>query len=239
MNVNNLVIEITRRCNAQCEHCLRGDAQNVDINNKVIDAMLEGVNFISHVAFTGGEPSLAVPKIKYFLKVIKERNIGLGSFYVVTNDKVKSLKLALALIELYDYCDNNDEMTGLCISKDQFHEYEIDSVSEADKLYRSLSFYRPDERSGQLRPDFIISEGRALINGLGNRTKDIEEIYFELNEDEDTIDYIDNTVYVNALGDIIPGCDFSFETQEKIKIGNVLNNTIEEIFLNAREKVAP
>ena len=30
--VESLVIEVTRRCNMRCEHCLRGDAQNLDIS---------------------------------------------------------------------------------------------------------------------------------------------------------------------------------------------------------------
>lgn len=29
--VSSLIIEITRRCNMACEHCLRGNAQNLDI----------------------------------------------------------------------------------------------------------------------------------------------------------------------------------------------------------------
>ena len=28
-NVNDLMVEVTRRCNLTCEHCLRGDARDV------------------------------------------------------------------------------------------------------------------------------------------------------------------------------------------------------------------
>ena len=38
-DANNVVIEITRRCNMCCAHCLRGDAENVDIQEKYINAL--------------------------------------------------------------------------------------------------------------------------------------------------------------------------------------------------------
>lgn len=40
-DANNVVIEITRRCNMCCAHCLRGDAENVDIQEKYINAFLD------------------------------------------------------------------------------------------------------------------------------------------------------------------------------------------------------
>ena len=53
-----VVIEVTRRCNMNCAHCLRGDAQNLDISIDVIDrffdAFANGAD-ISTITFTGGE----------------------------------------------------------------------------------------------------------------------------------------------------------------------------------------
>jgi MoaA/NifB/PqqE/SkfB family radical SAM enzyme len=40
-SVDSVVIEITRRCNMCCAHCLRGDAEAVDIQEKYIDAFLD------------------------------------------------------------------------------------------------------------------------------------------------------------------------------------------------------
>lgn len=37
----DVVIEITRRCNMCCAHCLRGDAEAVDIQERYIDAFLD------------------------------------------------------------------------------------------------------------------------------------------------------------------------------------------------------
>lgn len=37
---NNVFIEVTRRCNMCCAHCLRGDAESIDIQEKYIDMAL-------------------------------------------------------------------------------------------------------------------------------------------------------------------------------------------------------
>ena len=89
-SVSNVVIEITRRCNMCCAHCLRGDAENVDIQERYIDAFLDSFEkgaCISYIVFSGGEISLNIPAIRYILKAVKERNISVGSFYMVTNGK--------------------------------------------------------------------------------------------------------------------------------------------------------
>ena len=61
--VNYLAIEVTRRCNMKCNHCLRGDAQNLDISTAVLSGIAKHIHPAS-VIFTGGEPSLNVPAIK-------------------------------------------------------------------------------------------------------------------------------------------------------------------------------
>ena len=38
---NSVFIEVTRRCNMCCAHCLRGDAESIDIQEKCIDAFLD------------------------------------------------------------------------------------------------------------------------------------------------------------------------------------------------------
>ena len=38
---NQLTVEITRKCNMAFAHCLRGDAENVDLTNMDIDGVLD------------------------------------------------------------------------------------------------------------------------------------------------------------------------------------------------------
>jgi pyruvate-formate lyase-activating enzyme len=81
-----------------CAHCLRGDAESIDIQEKYIDAFLDNFEkgaYISSLTFTGGEISLNIPAIRYTLKAVKERGIAVGSFYMVTNGKLSIRWLTL------------------------------------------------------------------------------------------------------------------------------------------------
>ena len=229
MYVNELVIEITRRCNVQCLHCLRGPAQKVDIDNKTIDKLLEGITQISCVTFTGGEPSLAVSKIKYFTKRVKELGIEVSSFYVITNGKVASVAMAHALMDLYAYCnpfDAEDFMGGLTISQDQYHReigYEINS---AMRVYGALAFFKPKDRKMDI--EYPINEGWARINGIGTRDERPNMNVIGL-DDDGNVERVEEVVYINALGNVVPSCDMSYESQAEHKIGNVHDNTLAEI----------
>ena len=231
MYINELVIEITRRCNLACQHCLRGEPQNVDISDETINKALEGITGIGTITFTGGEPSLAVDRIQYIYKQIKKRGIDLGGFYVVTNGKIASRELMNVLIDLYAIVDYIEEgIGGLVISKDQYHEYELpeEERKAADKLYKALSFYRPEDRKGDIK--MLINEGRA--QGMGQREVYLENLIVET-DDDDNPERVESTIYINALGDVITSCDMSFESQEENKIGNVNKKSLSKIVAKA------
>jgi organic radical activating enzyme len=223
LHVDNLVLEITRRCNAKCRHCLRGDAQPVDISKEVIDRVLEDMSSIGAITFTGGEPALAVPKIRYFLLQLKARKIDLDSFFLYTNGKVASEPLVQAMLDLYRYCSSN-EVTGLQISKDQFHREQIPDTSEAHRLYSALTFYQPQQELKSLKDEAIFYEGRAVEEGLGTREAKLDRCRVESNEMGDLV--INGELYINVLGDVVPNCDWSYERQSEDKIGNVLKKSL-------------
>lgn len=235
MYVNELIFEVTRRCNIACQHCLRGEPQNKDIDNTTIDKTLEGVTSIGTLTFAGGEPSLAVDRIRYIYEQIKTRGIDLYGFYLVTNGKIASKDLMSALIDVYTLVDNTaDEfMGGFDISKDQYHIDEGYDTSAADKMYRALSFYHPNARKGDIQS--LINEGRA--RGMGHREAFLEPLVIETDAD-DIPQRVEGTVYINALGDVIPSCDMSFESQNENKIGNVNEKSLSEIVAAAVSVVA-
>lgn len=87
MVIQNLVLEVTRRCNMACEHCLRGDAQNMDMSKEIIDEVLKSCNGINSVTFAGGEPSLNISIIRYFFEQAEKleniRQLALKNGYVI------------------------------------------------------------------------------------------------------------------------------------------------------------
>jgi len=218
LTLNDVIIEITRRCNLQCEHCLRGNAQNIDINTKFIDALFERVGYIGSLTITGGEPGLRPKLINYIVESAKAHNVDIGSFYLATNGTQASDDFILALIKLYLYCSDN-ETTQVEISNDQYH----DNNEEATRRLQALAFV--NYKQGDILDKFVIAEGRAKDFGENYKT----DYGFEIDED-----YIEGTVYLNALGKIISDCDWSYENQSDHFVCNV-----NKLALDKLEKYTP
>ena len=43
LSYKELAIEVTRRCNMQCSHCMRGHAENHTISKEVVDRLFDEV----------------------------------------------------------------------------------------------------------------------------------------------------------------------------------------------------
>jgi MoaA/NifB/PqqE/SkfB family radical SAM enzyme len=123
LSLDNLAIEVTRKCNMKCAHCLRGDAQNKNISNKTLATVLENVESISSITFSGGEPSLNVKAIREFIRLAKDKGISVGSYFVSTNGKIANPDFLLAMLELHLFCNDN-EISCLQVSTDEYHDYE-------------------------------------------------------------------------------------------------------------------
>ena len=129
------VIEITRKCNMSCSHCLRGDPENVDIDLAHVDAFFEQVNSIGTLTITGGEPSLRPDLIMGIVEAASANGVEIGSFYIVTNAKKVTQEFTHAVMKLYWYCSDN-EVSQLSISNDAYHDnLDRDNV----KMLRALS----------------------------------------------------------------------------------------------------
>ena len=196
---NSVFIEVTRRCNMCCAHCLRGDAESIDIQEKYIDAFLDNFEkgaYISSLTFTGGEISLNIPAIRYTLKAVKERGIAVGSFYMVTNGKAidKMADLAMASLEWWTYCDEkDDDMCSLCISSDNFHEaipYESKSILSGLK-------YNRNDKVTDFHRAYLLNEGRAKnldSNVYKKREPYVDKLEYEFNK-TGNIDFYSGFMY--------------------------------------------
>ena len=87
LEVQDLLLEVTRSCNMSCAHCLRGDAQNAVMSEHVLESVLSRVSSIRTLTFTGGEPSLAPEIILKSLELVKANGINIEQVYIVTNGK--------------------------------------------------------------------------------------------------------------------------------------------------------
>ena len=228
-SANSVFIEVTRRCNMCCAHCLRGDAESIDIQEKYIDAFLDSFEtgaYISSLTFTGGEISLNIPAIRYTLKAVKERGIAIGSFYMVTNGKAvdKMADLAMASLEWWNYCDDKDDYScGLCISSDDFHE---EISSESASILSGLK-YNHDDKVTDFHKNYLLNEGRAKnLNtdwALKKEPRAPELMVDYTGNDKIGININEGELYLNAVGNVVVGCDWSYESQRKYRIGNVMD----------------
>ena len=131
-------IELTRRCNLSCAHCMKGDAQNNDIHFECIDALMRQVGLIYCLALFGGEITLCPDRFRYVLESAKRHNVRIKRLVVITNGVIKSKEF----LEIYQAFSEYTEMPGLneiIISKDIFHS-STSRLTEEDYQDRKTFF---------------------------------------------------------------------------------------------------
>ena len=228
INIYSLSIEITRQCNMCCIHCMRGDAENVNLDPNILNSFLKQVKDITTLTITGREPSL-VPEIMIkLLRKFQKYKVDVGNIYIVTNGKKITNKFITACIEWYLYCYDN-EISAVCTSKDMFHEpVWPDNI----KKLEALSFFNNRDKNTDFTKTHVLNIGRAKTLHLPNVTKN-DRPYFEEIEcetiDEHTIEVCSGNITVTTNGDILSQCDYAYNETDAIKIGDV-NDDMYEIF---------
>lgn len=230
-----LMLELTRRCNMQCTHCLRGDAEALDMPRNIMWAALRNLEYYS-LGLGGGESILNTKILSEFFQTLlySDGYKNAEHLWIVTNGRRLYKELWQDEVHLSEYPDLTNSIYAyllkisrlvkidLAISIDRWHEDEQEEyyryIKNTFEAY-SMSF---DEISvckhGPNEPHQLINMGRTgPYNGK------------ELDLDRDF-----DLLYVNALGDIYPSCDLSYsfmDTQKgtAIWLGNVLTHTWSEI----------
>ena len=215
MEIISLVLEVTRRCNMQCGHCLRGDAQNLDMSDEIIDRLLNMTDVIGEVTFTGGEPSLNVHAIRYFFERAQQLGKMPLSFYVVTNGRANQLELAVELLKAYALMEES-EYCGVALSVDEWHD-----ATDGSDIVRGLAFYRADKEYNSSQSLTPIKEGRAASLQTAREPRLNDKIV--VNGD------VIETLYVAANGNLIGDCDFSYDHIDQLSMMNLYDiNSLEE-----------
>lgn len=224
---NQLMLEITRRCGMQCAHCMRGDAQDMEMDSNVLETLMLKTTYIEHLGITGGEPSLAPGALKQLVYYANHWNCHIGSFFCATNAENYSDQFIETLNALYHLCEKPNECI-LTISTDQFHDK---ANPKALEEYRKLPYYKPVKEKGSLPESEILNEGRAAENGIGTfSTPEIPYLYdtemqcFNL--------WVGDRVYINAKGNVLLDADCSYANQEDLSIGNIMTTSLPDMLLS-------
>jgi hypothetical protein len=225
MIVNQLVIEVTRRCNATCEHCLRGEPQNIDIRPEYIDALAANISEIGLLTISGGEPSLALPQTRRLLESFMKRDILITEqLYVATN----GIENTAELIEILKPWSDKTKVT-LALSNTAMHpEAKEETIHRVEKS----GFGVVGSRDENLRDYGIILEGRALVNH--GQIKHPRSAYREGSEITVKGNEVQGVVYINTLGFVIEGATYSYETQDS---GAVTKGHVFDFFQKGKNNV--
>lgn len=243
IRIDNLVLEVTRACNMNCVHCLRGEELENDIMFMPaydIKKLLFYVESIGNLTFSGGEPSLAIAQMKYTLKVLKRYAIPLQSFYVVTNGKQITNEFMSTIDDFYEYCLSwsyrsdvkmslhkeyqyvnyalDDFLGGVALSVDEFHE--PIPMKNIVKLM-SRCYFRNDKFTNEMSG--IVARGRAKNLDLPKKRiidYPVEELSVKPHGDGEVMI---EQLYMNTHGDLMADCNLSYDMQSKYSFGNIHN----------------
>lgn len=223
ISVHSLIVEVTRRCNMLCGHCMRGDAEKADLSDEVLTSIFSQGLVPSSITPSGGEPFL-VPDITG--KVLREAlNAGASDFFISTNGTIspfskKGFKIMNA-IEAF-ITTGADEISSIRVSRDRFHS----DINE--NPWRLIAIADVHDSVGK----YVVSRGRADSTGVGTIYHDYSTLYYEaVMEDDDLLSIRLDTLYVNVYGEVFADGDLSYENQdefpeelgERVYLGNIAN----------------
>lgn len=235
---SRLQIELTRRCNQSCAHCCRGESQDIDLTKEIVDEFFEknDIYYIGTLLFSGGEPSLNGKTLEYIIDKIIENEITVDMFMLSINGSFYSDELVNGLNKLRDYILLKSERKRYCpgllmVTQDQFHKEANHKVVE--KLQK-LSYFSPIHKH-IIEEENILPYGRALVNGLSKEQPDLNELIdyqknYSIKEYEGDTYLAISYQYISANGNVInDGCQ-SYDLMDEYALGNIQNQSIEEIY---------
>ena len=238
-----LGIELTRRCNEKCEHCLRGNAIDSDLSKEVIDALFDNndIRLIENLYLSGGEPTMNSKAFSYLVDKIIEKKVVVGTYRVIINGTYYEEEFGNAIRKLHEYIDRvgwNRECNVMYansfgrigISQDQYHKKAkkevLDKLSELPSKIVIL-----DDKYNSKR---LLPYGRALDNDLSSNIPDISKLtnidgtYIINKYGREGIQI--NKQYICSNGNVCLDPNYPFEVLDEYSIGNVLDSTILEMY---------
>ena len=238
-----LGIELTRRCNERCKHCLRGDAMDTDLSKEVIDALFDNNNIrlIENLYLSGGEPTMNSKALSYLVDKIIEKKVVVGTYRVIINGTYYEEEFGNAIRRLHEYIDRvgwnrefnvryADSFGRIGISQDQYHRTAKPEILDKLRELPSKIVILDDNYN----PNKLLPYGRALDNDLSSIEPDIskltniEDSYIVNKYGREGIQIIKQ--YICSNGNVCLDPNYPFEVLDEYRIGNVLESTILEMY---------
>lgn len=245
--LHDLAIETTRKCNLKCDHCMRGLSQNIDLTPEIVDFILENdeIKRISHICFSGGEPTLNPNIIIYTINKIISNDLDVCEIAMVTNGQIFNKELVEAfnrfneyrnkrvkesLREIFSSLDedllkkmekgNTDNHARITFSTDRFHK---PVNSEVESNYHKYS-------KGLEITNYEVKDKNIYKTGFATFGKDFEYKLDQCRYYEEYTDYniIDN-IYITATGYITSEGMGQYTDMDKTNMGHITNTSLMEV----------
>ncbi len=136
MKMEELHLELTRNCTLECEHCLRGEKEVVNMSTAVLDEIAKSEVRIERLLLTGGEPLIAIQALEYLAELIKNKKIKVSKLVLITNGTVKSERVLRVLRDF-----QNSTHLILKLSTDVFHQVDLERKGLLELRDRNLGEY--------------------------------------------------------------------------------------------------
>lgn len=195
INVNYMYLEITRKCTLECAHCMRGNRQNVDMSDEILDNALKDVTHIQELDLGGGEPLLVPRVIENIINKIRTYDIKVGKISFTTNGTVLTPRIVELIRELQEIAPLN-----VRLSHDKFHLLELyvkkltDRVDKNNELFTEMLGYNPKDKDFAMDDGIISRIGKAKSltqEELDAINKWIKPTYYHLSsESPNTLDVV-------------------------------------------------
>ncbi len=167
-NIDYLSLVITKNCNLKCAHCLRGENEDSYMSDEVLENVFFKVGMVDCLVISGGEPfysEKSIEVIDKIIKQIKKNNVTVNSFQIITNGTIYNENVVMILKKLCDITNNHDR-NMLFISKDEFHESEINRLGLKEKVKNNEKSFETLANNlkikfGYKNLDLLLDTGRA------------------------------------------------------------------------------
>ena len=236
-----VIVELTRRCNMKCRHCMRGPAQCRDMSVEVMNALVKKMSGLSvdRIALGGGESTTVPSLVSKFFKKTEGAGIYPCSYSIVTNGKAmpRAFMDVIARIQAhaevyvmasFDNCHDRvsvDEFLERC-------EKLREVTAEADRFHQGVRMqfrYRGDDyvsdavQEQRHTSEDILKMGRGATEFGGWKAVTVYPYDVKGNGD-DYLPLCEDDFYVDVDGNVWPHCDLSYRfmaRRRKYCLGNV------------------
>lgn len=243
--LEKLFVEITRRCNKECLHCMHGTAQNANTTEEIIDKIFDDIEDVMYIVLGSGEVLLEIPKVAYFIQKLLDSSWSTSTIEITTNGTICD-KSIIDILELFCQFQNGNYAL-LRISNDQFHDVR--------QYRRAYEFYRPLVDAVNAKIQKENRTGGILLTYTQTKSADLKSLLYTGNAVElidsgqgkyqhgknvrypftskHRVKILENTIpcmlHISFNGNIGFHEEASYDGLDSLSFGNIMSHTVSEL----------